>query len=79
MERVHQPQPTPENEHGPGLRPSIYVADLAAYNAGILHGTWIRADGDLERMSRSLLKSLRVVVPVFMQRWTCSGQSRMAV
>ena len=26
----------------------IYVADLAAYNAGILHGVWIDATDDLE-------------------------------
>jgi hypothetical protein len=25
------------------ITPSIYVADLAAYNAGILHGIWIDA------------------------------------
>ena len=26
----------------------IYVADLAAYNAGYLHGVWIDASQDLE-------------------------------
>ena len=31
------------------------------------------------RWSRLVLKSLRVVVPVFMQRWSCCVQYRMAV
>lgn len=30
------------------IEPKIYVADLAAYNHGILHGIWIDAGGDLE-------------------------------
>lgn len=28
--------------------PRIYIADLAAYNNGILHGTWIEATQDLD-------------------------------
>lgn len=28
--------------------PRIYVADLAAYNAGTLHGTWLDATDDIE-------------------------------
>lgn len=30
--------------------PRIYVADLAAYNAGYLHGVWIDATQDLENI-----------------------------
>ena len=30
------------------VKPRIYVADLAAYNAGILHGRWIDAAQDAE-------------------------------
>ncbi len=40
-------EPTPErHEHEPRDHPRIYVADLAAYNNGHLHGTWI--DSTLE-------------------------------
>jgi hypothetical protein len=41
--------------------PRIYVADLAAYNAGILHGTWIDLDashanvGDLDTAIETML------------------------
>jgi len=34
--------------------PKIYVACLAAYNAGILHGEWIDATKDLDDMWREL-------------------------
>lgn len=33
---------------------SIYVADLAAYNAGILHGVWINATDDLEEIQEQV-------------------------
>jgi antirestriction protein len=32
----------------PALEPKLYVACLAAYNAGILHGKWIDVCSDLE-------------------------------
>lgn len=32
----------------------IYVADLAAYNAGKLHGVWIDAGGDLETIQEQV-------------------------
>ncbi|HED13291.1 MAG TPA: antirestriction protein ArdA [Gammaproteobacteria bacterium] len=32
------------------INPRIYVADLAAYNAGKLHGVWIDATDDLDDM-----------------------------
>lgn len=28
------------------VAPAIWIADLAAYNAGILHGEWVRLDAD---------------------------------
>ena len=34
--------------------PKIYTADLAAYNAGKLHGAWIDATQDVEVMERDL-------------------------
>ena len=32
-----------KNHHPPTEQPRIYVACLAAYNNGILHGAWIEA------------------------------------
>ena len=32
----------------------IYVACLASYNAGILHGEWIDVTDDLEEMQESI-------------------------
>ena len=42
-----------------GVVPRIYVACLAAYNAGILHGRWIDADDvdDMEAATRAMLKA----------------------
>src|SRR4051812_23427656 len=34
-------------------RPRIYVASLSDYNAGILHGTWLDADQDLEDLNQA--------------------------
>ncbi len=39
--------------------PSIYAADLAAYNNGILHGAWIDATRDLEDMQKALQEMLK--------------------
>lgn len=36
----------------------IYVADLAAYNAGHLHGTWIECDSDVEVMQEQVNEML---------------------
>lgn len=36
----------------------IYVADLAAYNNGILHGVWINACDDLEDINKQINKML---------------------
>lgn len=36
----------------------FYAADLAAYNAGILHGTWIHAYSDVETMQEAVSKML---------------------
>lgn len=37
----------------------IYVADLAAYNNGILHGTWINACDDLEDIQEQINTMLK--------------------
>lgn len=39
--------------------PRIYVADLAAYNNGILHGVWIDATTELENIQEEVNKMLR--------------------
>lgn len=36
----------------------IYVADLAAYNNGILHGVWIDACDDLEAIKEQINEML---------------------
>jgi len=38
--------------------PRIYIADLAAYNAGILHGTWIEATDDIETIHEQVRELL---------------------
>jgi antirestriction protein len=38
--------------------PKIYIADLAAYNNGRLHGCWIDATQDLEDMQEQIQKML---------------------
>ena len=35
-------------------RPRIYVASLSDYNAGILHGDWIRADQELDELNEAV-------------------------
>lgn len=40
------------------LEPRIYVADLAAYNAGMLHGRWIDATQDIESIRAEVLALL---------------------
>jgi antirestriction protein len=37
----------------------IYVADLAAYNAGILHGVWINATQELEDIQEQINSMLK--------------------
>ena len=44
------PKMTPANDSSAASGPRIYVACLAAYNAGILHGAWIDADQPADDM-----------------------------
>jgi antirestriction protein len=49
---------TPANDPSVANGPRIYVACLAAYNAGILHGAWIDADqsaDDIHAVARDML------------------------
>ena len=41
------------------ITPRIYVACLAAYNSGILHGAWIDADQDEEAMRSEIAAMLK--------------------
>lgn len=43
----------PENDD-PKLEPKIYVASLSDYNAGVLHGTWIDADQEVEDLQDAI-------------------------
>lgn len=43
--------------------PSIYIADLAAYNNGILHGTWIDATQDIDDI-QAHINSLLSISPI---------------
>ena len=47
----HPSVPATSTGEKPGAtRPAIYVASLADYNAGRLHGTWLAADQDPEEL-----------------------------
>ena len=41
------------------IEPKIYVADLAAYNSGFLHGCWIDANQDLDDIQEQIQNMLR--------------------
>ena len=43
-------EPTPEQGTERDFTPRVYVADLAAYNNGLLHGEWVDATQDPEDM-----------------------------
>ncbi|MDQ3154018.1 MAG: antirestriction protein ArdA [Actinomycetota bacterium] len=45
-----EPHATPEYETTPRPSPRIYVADLAAYNHGRLHGVWLDATRDVDEL-----------------------------
>ncbi len=47
----------------------IYVADLAAYNSGKLHGAWIDASLDVDEMQAALAKMLDASPEGFAEEW----------
>jgi antirestriction protein len=55
---MHEYQPQPEALPEP-VRPRIYVADLAAYNAGRLHGSWLDADQEIDVLHEQVQAMLR--------------------
>jgi antirestriction protein len=49
--------------------PRIYVACLAAYNAGLLHGKWIDADQDAEDIMEEIQTMLKASPEPFAEEW----------
>jgi antirestriction protein len=49
-ERGDAPGHAEDKEAAPDDRPRVYVASLADYNAGILHGAWIDATGEPDEL-----------------------------
>jgi len=43
-EGERQEQNQANNEHGPRIRPKVWIASLSDYNGGRLHGAWVEAD-----------------------------------
>ena len=49
--------------------PEIYVADLAAYNAGKLRGTWIDATQDADDIKAEIEEMLRGSPEAIAESW----------
>lgn len=60
-------QPAPEHTEGQGAR--IFVACLAAYNSGCLHGRWINADQDAEDIRSEISEMLKASPVVEAEEW----------
>jgi antirestriction protein len=64
------------------LKPMIYVACLAAYNAGTLHGKWIAATQDADSLHREVQEILKQSPEPFAEEWAIHdyegfGESRI--
>lgn len=56
---MYEHQPTHEREQPePGLRPRIWVASLADYNNGKLHGDWLDATAGADELARGVERIL---------------------
>lgn len=49
--------------------PRIYVASLADYNAGRLHGIWLDADNDIDSLDASIASMLRTSPEPYAEDW----------
>lgn len=49
--------------------PKIYVADLAAYNAGKLHGVWIDATDDMDDIWNEINAMLQASPELYAEEW----------
>jgi antirestriction protein len=52
-----------------GARPRIYVASLADYNAGRLHGTWIDADRPAHEIRAKVARMLAASREPMAEEW----------
>ena len=64
-------QESPVTNDQPAARPRIYVASLADYNAGRLHGRWIGASQSASDIWKEIKRSSRSP----QNRWLKSGES----
>lgn len=60
---------TPRPEREPRERPAIYVASLADYNAGRLHGRWIDAAQEAERLHEEVAAILAASPEPLAEEW----------
>lgn len=73
-ERPHEQQPTegelpPRREGEPDLPPRIYVASLADYNAGRLHGVWMDASRPVEELQADISAMLERSPEPIAEEW----------
>lgn len=59
----------PETDMEPQLNPRIYVASLADYNAGRLHGRWIEAAQDPDDLQREIDAMLAESLEPHAEEW----------
>jgi antirestriction protein len=64
---VHKPQQRKEKTMNSDY--NIYVADLAAYNAGILHGVWIDATQDTDDIQEAIQTMLKASPEAYAEEW----------
>ncbi len=64
-----EPTSTTPNESPEEIRPRIYVADLSAYNAGLLRGVWLEADQEPEEMHDQIAGMLAKSPEPFAEEW----------
>lgn len=57
----------------------IYVADLAAYNNGKLHGVWINATDDLDDIQKQVNKMLAESPEGFAEEYAIHGATRSRI
>jgi antirestriction protein len=69
MTEQHEQQP--RNEQGRETRPRLYVASLADYNAGRLHGVWMDAVQEPEQ--------LEAEIAAVLERSPCPGAEEWAI
>lgn len=69
MNHEHIPSTSREHEQGPDDAPAIYVASLADYVNGRLHGTWIDATIGAEAIHREIQAMLATSQELAPEEW----------